>query len=123
FDQTPGDRGRAVDELALLLAYALPFPVALLGSNRRSTGVGVRPRQNRIEVTADFTPDPGLTIATASFIVGMVRAMEGWPSYEKAMLDARGVAVVDGVVPGKHTSRHGWLLRDYHLPRSPFTCN
>ncbi|HEY3120479.1 MAG TPA: hypothetical protein VGL15_07640 [Vicinamibacteria bacterium] len=123
FEGSPADRGRAVDKLALLLAYALPLPVALLGGNRRSTGVGVRPRQNRIEVTGDFTPDPGLTIATASFIVGVVRAMEGWPSYEKAMLDARRVGVVDGVMPGKHTSRRGWLLRDYHLPRSPFTCN
>ncbi len=31
----------------------------LVGANRRSTGIGVRPRGNRIEITADFTPDPG----------------------------------------------------------------
>jgi hypothetical protein len=111
----------AAEDLALLLAYVLPLPVALLCSNRRSTGIGVRPRGDRIEVTCDFTPDPGLTIATVSFIVGMVRAMEAWPSYDKRMLDERGVPVVDGVLPGKHTSRRGWLVRDYHLPRSPFT--
>jgi hypothetical protein len=113
----------AAEDLALLLAYVLPLPVALLCSNRRSTGVGVRPRCDRIEVTCDFTPDPGLTIATASFIVGLVRAMEAWPSHAKTALDAREVPVVDGVVPGKHTSRRGWLVRDYHLPRSPFLGN
>jgi hypothetical protein len=111
----------AAEDLALLLAYVLPLPVALLCSNRRSTGIGVRPRSDRIEVTCDFTPDPGLTIATVSLIVGVVRAMEGWPAYERKMLDERGVPVVDGVLPGKHTSRRGWLVRDYHLPRSPFT--
>src|SRR5688572_30616581 len=54
------DAHRSIQKLALLLAYILPIPVALLGTNRRSTGVGVRPRQDRIEVTVDFTPDPGL---------------------------------------------------------------
>src|SRR5260221_4484897 len=34
--------------LALLLAYILPVPVMLAGANRRSTGVGVRPRGRRI---------------------------------------------------------------------------
>src|ERR1700730_14765114 len=49
--------------LALLLAYILPVPLMLVAGNRRSTGIGVRPRGGRIEVTADFTPDPGLMIA------------------------------------------------------------
>jgi hypothetical protein len=111
------------EKLALLLAYVLPLPVALLCSNRRSTGIGVRPRRDRIEVTCDFTPDPALTVATAAFILGVVRAMEDWPSHERTMLDERAVPVLDGVVPGKHTSRRGWLVRDYHLPRSPFTGN
>src|SRR5258705_571443 len=50
--------GRSVEQLAYLLTYLLAAPVMLLAANRRSTGIGVRPRGNRIEVTADFTPDP-----------------------------------------------------------------
>ncbi|HXH90652.1 MAG TPA: hypothetical protein VNN25_03655, partial [Thermoanaerobaculia bacterium] len=68
--------------LALLLAYILPVPVMLVASNRRSTGVGVRPRGSRIEVTVDFTPDPGMMIAAATLIVGIVREVMTWPSYE-----------------------------------------
>ncbi len=37
---------RNIQALALLLAYILPVPVAVVGTNRRSTGVGVRPRGN-----------------------------------------------------------------------------
>src|SRR5262245_36609355 len=49
-----GRRGRTVEKLALLLAYILPVPVMLLATNRKSTGVGVRPRGDRIEITVDF---------------------------------------------------------------------
>jgi hypothetical protein len=28
---------------------------------------------------------------------------------------------VAGVVPGKHTTRQGWLTKDFHYPQSPFT--
>src|SRR5881394_3093861 len=59
------ERMKHEKELALLLAYLLPVPVMVAGANRRSTGVGVRPRGGRIEVTADFTPDPGLMVASA----------------------------------------------------------
>src|SRR5438132_10409402 len=41
---------RTVGKLALLLSYILPVPVMLLATNRRSTGVGVRPREDRIEI-------------------------------------------------------------------------
>jgi hypothetical protein len=112
---------RTVDALALLLAHLLPMPVALVGGNRRSTGVGVRPRGNRIEVTFDFTPDPGLMIATATLVVGIVRGAMALPSYDLAALADQGLPTVAGVVPGKHSSRRGWLARDYHFPRSPFT--
>src|SRR5919198_6179662 len=43
-----------VKDLAWLLVHVLPAPVMLLATNRRSTGVGVRPRPRRIEVTSDF---------------------------------------------------------------------
>jgi hypothetical protein len=114
---------RNVRSLALLLAYILPVPISLIGTNRRSTGVGVRPRGNRIEVTADFTPDAGLMIATATLVVGVVREVMSWPSYALSVLDERPIPTVAGVVPGKHTTRRGWLAKDFHFPQSPFTCD
>jgi hypothetical protein len=114
---------RNIKTLALLLAYILPVPVMLAGGNRRSTGVGVRPRGNRIEVTVDFTPDPGLTIATATLIVGIVREVMSWPTYELSLLQSLPIPVVAGVIPGKHTTRKGWLTKDFHYERSPYTCD
>jgi hypothetical protein len=119
-EQTPERNEKA---LALLLAYILPVPVMIAGANRRSTGVGVRPRGARIEVTVDFTPDPGLMVATATLIVGIVRAVMEWPSYDLSMLRTMGVPVIDGVVPGKHTTRKGWLTKDFHYSQSPYTCD
>ncbi|HXH40063.1 MAG TPA: hypothetical protein VNN08_15640, partial [Thermoanaerobaculia bacterium] len=107
--------------LALLLAYILPVPVMLVASNRRSTGVGVRPRGGRIEVTVDFTPDPGLMIAAATLIVGIVRDVMRWPTYDLSVLRSLPIPVVEGVVPGKHTTRKGWLTKDFHYPQSPYT--
>jgi hypothetical protein len=117
-EQSPDRNVRA---LALLLAYILPLPVALVGTNRRSTGVGVRPRGDRIEVTADFTPDPGLMIATATLIVGIVREVLSWPSYGLELLDTLPLPTVAGVVPAKHTTRKGWLTKDFHYAQSPYT--
>ena len=116
-------RKRNIRSLALLLSYLLPLPVAVAGCNRRSTGVGVRPRGNRIEVTVDFTPDPGLMIATATLIIGIVREVLSWPHYDLSLLDQPGLTTVKGVVPGKHTTRKGWLTKDFHYPRSPYTSN
>ncbi len=123
FELRPDEQGpgRDIKALALLLAYVLPVPVAVVGTNRRSTGVGVRPRGNRIEVTADFTPDPGLMIATATLVLGVVREVMTWPSYDLSVLDAQRIPVVAGVVPGRHTTRKGWLTKDFNFPQSPFT--
>jgi hypothetical protein len=125
FELRPDEQGpqRNIKTLALLLAYILPVPVAVVGTNRRSTGVGVRPRGNRIEITADFTPDPGLMIATATLVLGIVREIMSWPSYDLSVLDAKRIPVVADVVPGKHTTRKGWLTKDFHFPRSPFTAD
>ena len=112
---------RNVRRLAYLLAHILPVPVAVVGTNRRSTGVGVRPRGDRIEITSDFTPDPGLMIATAAVVIGIVREVMTWPSYDVSLLDRLPIPTVEGVVPGKHTSRKGWLTKDFHFPQSPFT--
>lgn len=109
--------------LALLLSYILPVPIMVVGANRRSTGVGVRPRGGRIEVTVDFTPDPGLMIATATLIVGIVREIMTWDRYDISLLEELPIPVIAGVVPGKHTTRKGWLTKDFHYPQSPYTCD
>src|SRR5258708_11999465 len=93
------------------------------GTNRRTTGVGVRPRGNRIEITADFTPDPGLMVATAALIVGIVREVISWPRYDLSILQKLPIPVIAGVVPGKHTTRKGWLTKDFHYPQSPYTAD
>src|SRR5438132_2256614 len=65
-------RHRTIQKLALLLAYLLPVPIMMTAANKRSTAIGVRPRRDRIEITLDFTPDPGLMSASAALIVGIV---------------------------------------------------
>ena len=114
-------RTRNIKRLALLLAYLLPVPVMLVGCNRRSTGVGVRPRGNRVEITVDFTPDPGLMIATSTLIVGIVREILTWPHYSLSVLRNPELPVIKGVIPGKHTTRKGWLTKDFHYKQSPYT--
>ena len=115
------NRNRTIQKLAMLLAYLLPVPVLVTGANCRSTGMGVRPRRDRIEITLDFTPDPGMMAATTALIVGIVRDVIAWPSYRVEELEARGLPVLAGVTPGKHATRNGWVTRDFHFPRSPFT--
>lgn len=114
-------RQRNIKQLALFLAYLLPVPVMLVAGNRRSTGVGVRPRGNRIEITLDFTPDPGLMVAVATLIVGIVREVISWPSYDLSLLEKLRLPVIAGVTPGKHTTRKGWLTKDFHYEQSPYT--
>src|SRR5688500_13340514 len=123
FDRTGERRGRSPDDLALLLAYILPYPVMVLATNRASTGVGVRPRGNRIEVTADFTPSAPLHVATATLITGIVRAVMRWPTFELGMLAAHHLPGIDGFRPRPHTSRRGWLARWDCYPQNPFTSN
>ena len=119
-ERTERNRNRTIQKLALLLAHLLPVPVIVTGANRQSTGLGVRPRRDRIEITLDFTPDPGLMAATTALIVGIVRDVIGWPSYRVEELEARRIPMVAGVTPGKHATRNGWVTRDFHFPRNPF---
>jgi hypothetical protein len=120
------DAGRTVEKLALLLTYILPAPVMLLAANRQSTGIGVRPRGNRIEITADFTPDAALMIATATLVVGVVRDVMRWRSYDLAMLDAPaqvGLPRFRGFAPAPHSSRKGWVARYSCFPQNPFAAH
>ena len=115
-------RGAAsLDRLARLLTYLLPAPVMLLALNRRSTGVGVRPRGDRIEVTADFTPSSTMMVAAGSLITGIVREVATWPSFDLRRLDEQGLPRIRGFKPIPHTSRKGWLARVDCYPENPVT--
>jgi hypothetical protein len=114
---------RTVQKLAMLLIHLLPLPVIVACANRRSTGIGVRPRRERIELTMDFTPDPGLMAASVALIVGIVREVISWPSYRVEVLAEHGIPAVIGIKPGKHATRNGWVTRDFHFPRNPFTAD
>jgi hypothetical protein len=123
FDLPESERakGRSVERLAYLLTYVLAAPVMLLAANRRSTGVGVRPRGNRVEVTCDFTPDAALMAATATLIVGIVREVMSWPRYDLRQLATHDIPVVRGFAPVPHSSRKGWVAKHDCFPRNPFT--
>jgi hypothetical protein len=121
FEQLNGyRRSRTVEKLALLLSYILPVPVMLLATNRKSTGVGVRPRGDRIEITVDFTPSAELMIATGTMLTGIVRAVMGWPSFELKELQRNDIPVIEGYAPVPHTTRKGWLARFDCYPTNPF---
>ena len=125
FELPREERGenRTVEKLALLLAHILPVPVMLLAANRRSTGIGVRPRGDRIEITADFTPDAALMIATGTLITGIVREVMTWPSFELSELERNEIPVIERFRPMPHTSRKGWLARYDCYPKNPFACD
>jgi hypothetical protein len=123
FEHAPaatGDGDRGIEQLALLLTHILPFPVMLLAANRRSTGIGVRPRADRVEVTADFTPDASLMIAAATLIVGVAREVMTWPSYAVGAVDSAAIPLVRPFTPEPHSSRHGWVARHSSYAESPF---
>ncbi len=113
-------RNRTIQKLAVLLAQLLPVPLIVVGANRESTGIGVRPRRERVEITLDFTPDPGLMAAMTALIVGIVRDVIAWPSYRLDELQRREIPLIAGVSPGKHVARKGWLTKDFHFPQNPF---
>jgi hypothetical protein len=121
FDLPDATRGpRTVERLALLLTHIIPFPVMLLAANRKSTGIGVRPRGNRVEITADFTPDASLMIAAATAAVGIVRQVMTWPSFDLAQLDTHGIPRLEPFAPGKASSRQGWVARYDSFAANPF---
>lgn len=109
--------------LAKLLTYLLHPPVMLLAANRRSTGIGVRPRDGRIEVTADFTPDPDLMAATTALIAGIALTVAHWADHDLATLETRKIPVIAGFAPRPHTSRKGFLARFDCFPENPFAAD
>src|SRR6478672_300188 len=71
--------------------------------------------------TVEFTPDAALMAATATLIVGIVRAVMEWPSYELSALASHRIPIVRGFAPRKHSSRKGWVARVECFPANPFT--
>lgn len=119
-----GPQARArLDAIARLLTFVLPAPVMLLAANRESTGVGVRPRGDRIEVTVDFTPSSSLMIAAGTLIAGIIREVSTWDDLSLDALAARGIPAIEGFAPCVHTSRKGWLARFTCYPDNPFAAN
>jgi hypothetical protein len=121
--ETYGFSQQRIRQLSLMLTYLLHAPVMLLATNRLSTGVGVRPRENRIEVTVDFTPDPWLMLATTTLIVGIVLAVLEWPEHSVEELERRGFPIIQGFKHQRHTSRKGYLARFECFPKNPFSCD
>ena len=117
-----GMDGSRLRRLAWLLCNVLPVPVMLLAANRRSTAVGVRPRSGRIEITADFTPDPALMNATVAFLAGVIAEVVTWPDdhLSTAALAKSGVPLLAGFRPSKHSSRKGWRAHVEDFERNPF---
>jgi hypothetical protein len=114
---------RTVINLGRLLAHALPAPLLLLAANRASTAIGVRPREGRIEVTADFTPDAALMLASCAFIAGAVETMRTWRNYELTQLEAHGIPRFSLFQLKKHSSRRGWRVTAKSLAHNPFLCD
>jgi len=117
------NRKRTIQKLAVLLVRLLPVPIIVLAANRKSTGIGVRPRRDRIEITLDFTPDPGLMAAATALIVGVTRDIIEWDSYLLRDLEASGVPLLEGLEPGPHATRNGWVAKDFHFPKNPFVAD
>lgn len=111
---------RDARKLGFLLAHILAAPVMLLAANRKSSAVGVRPRGKRIEVTADFTPDAALMLATCAFIAGAAGTVSAWPDYELDQLEKHGIPRFAPFALRRHSSRRGWRVTKQSLATDPF---
>jgi len=112
---------RNATKLAYLLAHILPVPVILLAANRQSCAVGVRPRRTRVEVTADFTPDPALMLATCAFVAGALETVLRWKDFGLRQLNRHGIPRITPFRLRKHSSRRGWRVTAESLAQNPFT--
>src|SRR5437660_2484064 len=114
---------RNATKLAYLLAHILPAPVLLLAANRRSSAVGVRPRRTRVEVTADFTPDPALMLATCAFVAGAVETVLRWENFGLRQLNRNGIPRITPFRLRRHSSRRGWRVTSDSLGQNPCTAD
>jgi hypothetical protein len=123
FPNARKSRTRTSTKFGRLLAHVLPVPVALLAANRKSNAIGVRPRGSRVEVTADFTPDAALMLATCGFIAGLAEGILKWDNYGVDQLRERGIPQPVPLRLRKHSSRKGWRVLPSSLQQNPFTCD
>jgi hypothetical protein len=123
FPHARKSKGRNATKLAYVLAHILPMPVLLLAANRQSSAVGVRPRRTRVEVTADFTPDPALMLATCAFVAGAVQTVVRWEDFGLRQLNRNGIPRITLFRLRKHSSRRGWRLTADSLGENPFTAD
>lgn len=123
FPDARKSKSRNATKLAFLLAHILPIPVLLLAANRQSSAVGVRPRKTRLEVTADFTPDPALMLATCAFVIGVVKTVLNWEDFGLRHLSRCGVPRPTPFRLRKHSSRRGWRMMGDSLGKNPFTAD
>jgi hypothetical protein len=114
---------RNATTLSYLLAHILPVPVLLLAANRQSSALGVRPRRTRVEVTADFTPDPALMLATCAFVAGAVETVLRWENFGLRQLNRHGIPRITPFRLRKHSSRRGWRITADSLRQNPFTAD
>src|SRR5437867_8050010 len=121
FPNAQKSKSRNATKLAYLLAHILPAPVFLLATNRQSSAVGVRPRRTRIEVTADFTPDPALMLATCAFVAGAAETVLRWEDFGLRQLSRHGIPRITPFRLRKHSSRRGWRVTADSLGQNPFT--
>lgn len=117
------DTTRQLAHLSYLLCHIITFPVIMLATNHTSTGVGVRPRRNRIEITVDFTPEPKLMTATMALLLGIVSEVMRWKTYTIEELSHRSIPLLSNFCPRRHSSREGWLAHASCFPVNPFTAN
>ena len=123
FPEARRSAARTASKLGYLLAHILPLPVALLAANPRSSAVGVRPRGSRVEVTADFTPDAALMLATCGFIAGAVESILHWDDYGRDQLPQHKIPQPVPLRLRKHSSRRGWRVVPSSLRHNPFTAD
>jgi len=123
FPKARRSKFRNATKLAYLLAHILPVPVILLATNRQSSAVGVRPRRTRLEVTADFTPDPELMLATCAFITGAVETVLCWDDFGLRQLNRNGIPRITPFRLGRHSSRRGWRVTVHSFGRNPFAAD
>lgn len=113
------DQGHIAD-VARLLTDILPLPVTLFAANRRSTGVGLRPRPGRVEVTVDFTPDAALMAAATAIVIAAVVEVATWSRSDRGEVSRQGFALLRDFEPIPHTSRKGWLAHASCFDPDPF---
>lgn len=123
FPNARKSRVRNATKLAYFLAHILPVPVLLLAANRQSSAVGVRPRKTRIEVTADFTPDPALMLATCAFVAGVVQTVLRWEDFGLRQLIRHSIPRLTPFRLRRHSSRRGWRVTADSLAHNPFTAD